>query len=890
MYVMKRIITLLYTVLAMIATVRAQTDILERGLEGRCTDADPIARKYVVPARLVALPDSLVSGVDNAEALLRPFDGQLVAGPSDVCRLSAEQGRSASLLLDFGKELYGGLELAAAIRPDLRALKVRIRYGESVSEAMSEVDGTTPMSSATNQHSLRDFTLDLPWLGSVEVGNSGCRFVRIDLVEPEAVLDLRSARAVLKYRDIPYRGSFRCSDDRLTRIWETGAYTVHLCMQNYLWDGIKRDRLVWLGDMHPEMMTVMSVFGDNEVVRKSLDFGRDTTPLPGWMNGIAAYSMWWVLIHRDLYLYTGDRDYLSRQREYMLELFRLLAAGMNGDREQLSGFRLLDWPTSEMPEAIHAGYQALMIRTMEAGHEIGEWLEDEAMIRECGATLERLHRHIPDHGGNKQAAALLTLAGLCDAEQTAREVVAKGGAEGFSTFYGYYMLEAPAQGGCYDDFYNRFWRKALRTLYVNMRDNYFDCPDRERAQWWGDVVVLMGESFYTYSTSTHALMRKAIRELAAWQKPDGALFSPIPAGNYSSELPGQMLASVGLYGFWNYYMNTGDRETIRAVYPAVRRYLSLWTTDETGFTEFRKGGWTWGDWGENRDVRLIFAGWHSQALEGAARMASLLELPEEAAAYREQMARVKEGYLRCWNGEAFRHPDYREQTDDRVQALAVLAGIADESHYEAIGRTLCAQRHASPYMEKYVMEALFSMGRGREAMKRTAERFADMVDDPDCTTLFVGWGVGEKGFGGGTTNHAWSGGALTVIAGELCGIRPLEAGYAVAGIEPDPASLRDVEIRVPTVRGVVEQRMTVRDEQLTLDVTIPRGVTAVVTLPGWACGMTLDGRTPSSACRRIDAKYRREDRLQLQFGGGTYRIEAGIDPASVFASELRASR
>lgn len=35
---------------------------------------------------------------------------------------------------------------------------------------------------------------------------------------------------------------------------------------------------------------------------------------------------------------------------------------------------------------------------------------------------------------------------------------------------------------CQDSVINSFWQKAMRTLYVNMRDNYFDCPDRERAQ------------------------------------------------------------------------------------------------------------------------------------------------------------------------------------------------------------------------------------------------------------------------------------------------------------------------------------------------------------------------------------------------------------------------
>ena len=72
-----------------------------------------------------------------------------------------------------------------------------------------------------------------------------------------------------------------------------------------------------------------------------------------------------------------------------------------------------------------------------------------------------------------------------------------------------------------------------------MRDTFFDCPERERAQWWGDETLLMGECFYTTDMSTHALMKKGMHELIAWQRSDGSLFSPIHAGNYDSELPGQ---------------------------------------------------------------------------------------------------------------------------------------------------------------------------------------------------------------------------------------------------------------------------------------------------------------------------------------------------------------
>ena len=425
---------------------------------------------------------------------------------------------------------------------------------------------------------------------------------------------------------------------------------------------------------------------------------------------------------------------------------------------------------------------------------------------------------------------------------------------------------------CSDTFYNRFWKKALRTLYVNMRDNYFDCPDRERAQWWGDVVLLMGESFYTYSTSAHALMKKAIRELVAWQKPDGTLHAPVP-GNYELELPAQMLAGISRYGFWNYYMNTGDYAVITEVYPAVKRYLSLWKTDETGLTELRKGGWLWGDWGTDKDMRLIMAGWHYLALEGAACMAELLGEREDAVAYRLTMARVKEGYDCCWNGYAYRHPSFQQETDDRVQALAVISGIADSSKYARILQLFKTQFHASPYMEKYVMEALFVMGEGEYALERTRKRFGEMVDSPDHTTLFEGWGIGKKGFGGGTTNHAWSGGAQIVIARHLCGIAPLEAGYQTFLIEPHPASFTTADITIPTVKGMIRSSFENTTDSFILKVEIPEGTNAIIRLQADIAGtLEVNGKPLSVKQQDVHPKWLKEGMVAFSLEQGKYMI------------------
>lgn len=464
---------------------------------------DELTRRYITPVRTVAISPELGASVKNADALLQQFDGQLAVSSPEVCVLSTRNGNRSAVLVDFGRELCGGIELAAPIRASQKAAKVRICLGESVSEALSDV--SAPGATATNEHSVRDFTIDLPWLGTIEVGNSGFRFALVELMEPDTELPLRAIRGVLRYRDIPYTGAFSCSDSRINDIWATGAYTVHLNMQNYLWDGVKRDRLVWVGDLHPEVMTIANVFGNYDVVKKSLDFARDTSPLPGWMNGIAAYSMWWMIIHRDLCLYSGDTDYLAAQLDYMHRLVDCFADGLDGNKENFQGGqRLLDWPTSEMPEVIHSGYQSLLVMAMDAGTQIGEWAGDTALSDKCTALAKKLRKHTPPTNGNKQAAALALLSDMAKNRKAERNAITEGKAHGFSTFYGYYMLEALGK--------EKASAEALSIL----------------SDYWGLMLDLGATTFWEDLVYEEGLKAARIDEIV----PEGSFDIHASAGNY----------------------------------------------------------------------------------------------------------------------------------------------------------------------------------------------------------------------------------------------------------------------------------------------------------------------------------------------------------------------
>lgn len=434
---------------------------------------DSRIREYLSPVRIVWQQDSVQ--IENEHYLLSPGNGQADLSNSRVCVMRSTDARHPALLLDFGKEIQGGIQLVTGMSASQKPVRIRVRFGESVSEAMCEIDGKN---GATNDHAVRDFQLSLPWLGVAEVGNSGFRFVRIDLPDDSVELQLKEIRAIATYRDIPYKGSFRCSDERLNQIWQTGAYTVHLNLQEYLWDGIKRDRLVWIGDMHPEVMTVNTVFGYNEAVPKSLDLTRNITPLPNWMNGISSYSIWWLLIQRDWFRYQGDWTYLQSQKDYLVDLLKVLISKVDASgREHLDGMRFLDWPSNENPEAINAGLQALMVQAMKYGAELCSLLQEPELASTCLETEARLRKAAPQvikpflalkkkptEPGMKQAAALLAWAGLMDANEADQKYLSQEGGHGFSTFYGYYMLRSMALAGNYSgalDIIRSYWGAML---------------------------------------------------------------------------------------------------------------------------------------------------------------------------------------------------------------------------------------------------------------------------------------------------------------------------------------------------------------------------------------------------------------------------------------------
>lgn len=438
--------------------------------------ADDRARYVLAPEKII-----LVRGeVENASSLLgkaesqAPMNAALAEGkPVPPALFKNAPGREkAAVLLDFGRELHGSFRFysgVASLADGVRLAKVRVRLGESVSEALTPLG----VKNAGTDHALRDHVYDAPFMSATETGESGFRFVFLEFEDGEGELPVQAAEATLIFYDMPETGTFHSSDPLTDRIYETAAWTLRLNLQRYLWDGIKRDRLVWVGDMNTEIKTCLALFGDHPTLHRSLDHARDSTPEGEWMNGISSYSMWWVICHYDLFMGTGDLAYLAEQRDALRDILVRLASFVGTDgRETLPGFRFIDWPNQKSPEATHAGLQGLLRIGFLRGAFLMETLGEEKTASICREKAALLGKHRPDPAGSKQAASFLALADLGDPSQLYEKVIGPGGAKGYSTFLGYYTLKAAAAAGEY--------RAALKAM----------------KEYWGSMLRMGATSFF----------------------------------------------------------------------------------------------------------------------------------------------------------------------------------------------------------------------------------------------------------------------------------------------------------------------------------------------------------------------------------------------------------
>lgn len=393
-----------------------------------------ITTEYLLPTRILKEQEC-----ENTDWLLKCDADQVYIVNNGCCIVK----KGGYILLDFGKEIHGGIRIITESCGDNTGEQnVRIRFGESVGEACAELGGKE---NATNNHSPRDMMVCLPLCSDLTFGQTGFRFVRIDNLS-SGNLVLVSTRAAYSHLKVLPCGYFKCDDKEINQIYDTAAHTLFLCMQNRLWDGIKRDRLVWLGDMHPEFRGVLSLYGEHPLIELGLSEATQHNVLPAWMSEVPSYSIWWLAILCEYEWYTGKWDFVKTQLEYAYGVISQINVCVSDDGvldytkaglPTAYGF-FLNWETSK-EQGLESGNRGLLLSTLRKFVEMAKRRGVDYKLAEI--IIDKLNKNKLFNGNSKPVAALYSM-GYGNQNIKVKEILKSGGAKGYSTFMSYYIAEA----------------------------------------------------------------------------------------------------------------------------------------------------------------------------------------------------------------------------------------------------------------------------------------------------------------------------------------------------------------------------------------------------------------------------------------------------------------
>ena len=442
-------------------------------------------RTYSFPAAAVTHVFSGSSSFSHLESLTHNSANVPFTVTNRQSETGATDAEAPSLLLDFGREVSGRLLVESA---SARDATLSIAYGESEIEAMAT--GLTPGQQGGNY--LGTNLLEVPANGIARGPKSGFRYVRIRFLRGAPVTAFKSIRLEGIYYPAEYKGSFESSDPLLNRIWETGAYTVHLCMQDGIWDAPKRDRGRWAGDLDVEGRVISTVFGDTRLIEETL--GALVPDGDGHVNGIPGYSALWITSLFNLYSHTGDKAFVASQHEALLRLLAAMDASLDATglfTNPKHQWLFVDWSpglygyTSEAIIGTNLQYVIAYNRASLLFHMLGDQPNadkySEQSSRVLAVTRSSLRDHdAPTYGTTWQLNALALLA---------FEIDSKAGAIIWSNVLSHVKQDSPTDP-VISPYFNVTVLDAMSAL-----DH-----DREALDWlrtyWGGMLAEGATSFW----------------------------------------------------------------------------------------------------------------------------------------------------------------------------------------------------------------------------------------------------------------------------------------------------------------------------------------------------------------------------------------------------------
>lgn len=236
-------------------------------------------------------------------------------------------------------------------------------------------------------------------------GGRGFRYLLIDVIAGRGGLTLLGASVDERTYPLPRAGTFRCSDERLDRLYEVGLTTTRLCMLDTFVDCPARERVMWM-DLAIEAQCSTYGFGSTELWRRCLFLFAQNVCRQGILAGaikgfapcdgepmLVSYTLGAMISVADYHWQSGDRAGAEALLPTVLKQFELIAQFHTPEgliNEKWPGWgTFLDWSAMDFG-GVSSCNNALYLRAHRATAQLARLLGRESLARDLEAKADAL--------------------------------------------------------------------------------------------------------------------------------------------------------------------------------------------------------------------------------------------------------------------------------------------------------------------------------------------------------------------------------------------------------------------------------------------------------------------------------------------------------------------
>ena len=218
--------------------------------------------------------------------------------------------------------------------------------------------------------------------------------------------------------------AYRAPNRRAAGIWRAAVDSLRLSTRTFLLDGPKRDRLPWMGDFVVSCLANAYSFADPEPCRRSL-VAVGTPARLGHVNGIGAYSLWWVVGHDLVQRKFPDERFLALHYPRIKERVEALdeCVDERGYYAKNLGWNFLDWTDSKGGQLkSETTLQVVYFAALKSAANLARAMKDGASAAKWDKKAEALRAKILAAGmdGTRHSRALAIVFDLVTGETAKR--------------------------------------------------------------------------------------------------------------------------------------------------------------------------------------------------------------------------------------------------------------------------------------------------------------------------------------------------------------------------------------------------------------------------------------------------------------------------------------